>query len=119
MLPRSKEWISVLWGPVVLAGEMGTEGLERVNFHGRSYTASRTLPVERFPVFVGTTNDVVAKIKPVAGRRMEFRSDGLASPAEVTLAPFYQVHQQRYSVYWHLAERAPGDGENAKPNSAK
>ena len=119
MLPHSQEWVAVLWGPIVLAGEMGTEGLDRVNFHGRSYTASRTLPVERFPVFVGTTNDVVAKIKPVAGKRMEFRSDGLASPAEVTLAPFYQVHQQRYSVYWHLAERAPGDGENAKPNSAK
>jgi uncharacterized protein len=24
MLPRSTEWISVLWGPVVLAGELGT-----------------------------------------------------------------------------------------------
>ena len=25
MLPGSKEWISVLWGPVVLAGELGTD----------------------------------------------------------------------------------------------
>jgi hypothetical protein len=105
MLPGSKVWVAVLWGPIVLAGEMGTQGLERVNFHGRNYTANRTLPIEMFPVFVGTTNDVVAKIKPVAGKRMEFRSEGLASPSDVTLAPFYTVHGQRYSVYWRLAER--------------
>jgi DUF1680 family protein len=116
MLPRSTNWVAVLWGPVVLAGEMGSEGLDRVNFHGRSYIANRTLPLDRFPVFTGSTNDVVAKIKPVAGKELKFRTDGLASPTEVTLAPFYTIHGQRYSVYWKLAERA---GDGASPPAAK
>jgi hypothetical protein len=112
MLPHSTNWVAVLWGPIVLTGELGTAGLERVNFHGRNYAASRTQPLDRVPCFVGTTNDVVAKIKPEAVEPMRFHTDGLAVPSEVTLAPFYMVHHQRYAVYWRLMERA---GPNIEP----
>jgi DUF1680 family protein len=105
MLPRSTNWVAVLWGPIVLAGELGTNGLERVRFHGPAYSANRSQAVDTVPHLVGTTNDVLAKIKPVAGKQLEFRTDGLAAPAEVTLAPFYMVHKQRYAVYWRLEDK--------------
>ena len=110
MLPRSKDWISVLWGPVVLAGELGTTGLEDLDFSAtHNYVATRTLPLEQAPVFLGTAADVVAKVKPVPARPLAFRTAGLAQPTDVSLAPFYRVHRQRYAVYWRLMDQAVQD----------
>jgi uncharacterized protein len=117
MLPRSQEWISVLWGPVVLAGELGTAGLEGLDFCAtHNYVATKTVSRKQTPVFIGTPEDVLAKVKPVDGRPLAFRTAGLASPAEVSLAPFYRVHRQRYAVYWHLMDRAAY--EAARKNEA-
>jgi uncharacterized protein len=112
MLPRSKEWISLLWGPVVLAGELGTAGLEGLDFSGtHNYVATQALPWEKAPVFIGNAKEVIAKVRPVDGRPLAFRTAGLALPAEVSLAPFYRVHRQRYAVYWRLMDRATYDAE--------
>jgi uncharacterized protein len=108
MLPRSKEWISVLWGPVVLAGELGTEGLEGMDLsRTNNYVATKPLPVEKAPVFVGSADDVIAKVKPLEGKPLAFRTAGLARPTDVSLAPFYRVHRQRYAIYWRLMDSAP------------
>ena len=112
MLPRSKEWISVLWGPVVLAGELGTAGLEGLDFSGtHSYVAMGVQPLKDAPVFIGNADDVIAKVRPVEGRPLAFRTAGLALPADVSLSPFYRVHRQRYVVYWRLMDRAAYDAE--------
>jgi DUF1680 family protein len=105
LLPHSSNWVAVLWGPVVLAGELGTNGLTEADFHNHNYQAGKRQPIESAPVFVGAAETIAAKVKPVAGRSLVFRSDGLASPAEVTLVPLYRVHHQRYAVYWKLTER--------------
>ena len=34
-----------------------------------------------------------------------------AIAADVSLAPFYRVHRQRYAVYWRLTDRATYDAE--------
>jgi len=112
MLPRSKEWISVLWGPVVLAGELGTAGLEGLDFSAtHNYVATQALPLEKAPVFIGDSDDVIAKVNPLDGRPLAFRTSGLALPADVSLAPFYRVHLQRYAVYWRLMDRATYDAQ--------
>ena len=99
------EWIAVLWGPVVLAGELGTAGLEGLDFSGtHNYVATEALPFEEAPVFVGTAKDVLARVKPVEGRPLAFRTEGLVKPSDVSLAPFYRVHRQRYAVYWKLVD---------------
>jgi DUF1680 family protein len=106
MLPQSKDWIAVLWGPIVLAGQLGNRGLETLDFSGtHSYLATETQPWEETPVFVGTPKDVVTKIQMVDNESLAFRTVGLASPADVSLAPFYRVHRQRYAVYWRLLPR--------------
>lgn len=68
----------------------------------------KDLPDERrAPLLVAATDDeLLARIKPVPGRPGTFRTDGLAKPSDVTLAPFYQVHFQRYAVYWRLTDAA-------------
>ncbi len=113
MLPRSKQWVSVLWGPIVLAGELGSAGLEGLDFSGtHNYVATKALPLEKAPVFVGTATDILGKIKPVDGQALVFRTSGLAKPGDVTLSPFYRVHRQRYAVYWRLVDPASYEAEH-------
>ncbi len=107
LLPRSQEWVSVLWGPVVLAGELGDAGIEGLDLRAtHNYVATVEQSMEKAPVFLGAAADVAASVKPVAGIPLSFRTEGLAAPADVTLAPFYRVHNQRYAVYWRLMDRA-------------
>ena len=106
MLPRNTEWVSVLWGPIVLAGELGLEKLENFDFNNsHNYIANIDIPIEKTPVFTGTLDDVIAKIKPLKGKPLTFRTEGLATPSEVILSPFYNIHHQRYAVYWKLNSR--------------
>src|SRR5262245_26814645 len=78
MLPTSGKWISVLWGPIVLAGELGPDGPApnprgrrgaASNLNNPSYIAQGPAPIENTPTFAGTAADVVGKIKPTAGGR--------------------------------------------------
>lgn len=117
MLPGSKEWVAVLWGPVALAGELGKEGLEGFDFNNsHNYVAAEKLSFDWAPVFAGTLEDVIAKVKPAGGRPLTFRTDGLGRPADMTLAPFHTVHHQRYAIYWRLQGRA---GEPGRPDEGK
>jgi uncharacterized protein len=112
LLPRSQEWISVLWGPIVLAGELGTAGLEGLDFSGtHNYVATQAIPWEKTPVFIGNAKDVIAKIRPREGQPLAFHTVGLALPVDLSLKPFYQVHRQRYALYWRLMDRAQYDSE--------
>lgn len=101
-----------------MAGELGTAGLEGLNFSGtHNYVATEKLPVESAPVFVGNAEDVVAKVQPVPGRSLAFRTTGLAKPADVSLAPFHRVHRQRYAVYWRLLDQATYDAQSRKDDA--
>lgn len=111
-LPGSKEWIAVLWGPIVLAGELGTSGLEGLDFRAtHNYVATQELPLGTAPVLIGDVRDVVTKVRRVEGHPLAFRTVGLAQPTDVSLAPFYRVHRQRYAVYWKLMDRAAYDAQ--------
>jgi DUF1680 family protein len=100
-LPHSTNWISVLWGPVVLAGELGKLDPGKAPRRGR-------IPPDHVPTFTGTAGDVLAKIEPVDDTHQHFRTIGLAKPSEVSLAPFYTVDHQPYSIYWRLT---PASGQ--------
>ena len=46
------------------------------------------------PMFVGDSDVVIAKVDPLDGGPLAFRTSGLALPSDVSLAPFYRVHRQ-------------------------
>lgn len=101
--PQCQGWVSVFYGPILLAGELGSEGLTQSDYIGR-YTPTKALtPLEQAPVFVADSNEaILSRIKPVPGRRSLFRTEGLVKPQDVTLAPFFRIHFQRYAIYWQL-----------------
>jgi hypothetical protein len=59
---------------------------------------------------------VLAKVKPVPGAAMKFRTEGIGRPRDVSLAPFYQISDQRYTVYWKVY--SPDEWEKHKGDVA-
>ncbi|WP_461139291.1 glycoside hydrolase family 127 protein [Spirosoma pomorum] len=99
---------AVAYGPVVLAGEMGTANLKGTapfhdpadpyQYYGYDYT---------IPDSIGHTIDTGGKpvtdwVKPVAGKPLTFQTTAGLGKHPVELRPYYNLHRQRYVVYWDL-----------------
>ena len=101
-MPDDPNMIAVLYGPIVLAGDLGKDGLTQETRYGPSAPPLGRVPSVVVPSFVGTSKDVLAKIRPVAGQPLYFQTAGLAQPKDVSLVPFYKASDFRYTVYWKV-----------------
>jgi DUF1680 family protein len=80
--------VAVLYGPTVLAGDLGAE--------------QQSWSVSLMPALVADGTEPSNWMKPVAGAPITFRTASAVRPADVTLYPFYRMHHKRYAVYWDL-----------------
>jgi DUF1680 family protein len=93
-----------MYGPLVLAGRLGTAGLTPDTLRAaptrpRAIPEYRSEPVAVAPLKAGG-DDPSSWIKPVAGKPLEFRTTG--QERDVTLVPFNRVLDERYGIYWRL-----------------
>ena len=93
-LPDNPRRVALMWGPLVLAGDLGPE--ER---RGRGNRAAQSNAV---PVFVVTEQPVANWLKPVPGKPGSFRTDGVGHEKDVDFLPFYRLHRRTYAAYWDL-----------------
>jgi hypothetical protein len=101
-MPDDPSVIALLYGPIVLAGDLGKEGLNQDTRYGPSAPPLNRVPGVVIPSFIGAAKDVIGKVKPVAGKPLYFQTSGLAQPKDVTLLPFYKASDIRYTVYWKI-----------------
>jgi hypothetical protein len=100
-LPRSEHFAALRHGPILLAGKLGRAGMSDDDFRCQAAAKDKVQAWPETTVFLAASpEDILARIEPVPGRPLEFRTKGLAHPAEVTLAPFGDFHDERYTVYW-------------------
>lgn len=92
-LPDNKNRAALMWGPLVLAGDLGPE--------------RRGGPGDPAPSLVTAEKSVGEWLQPLPDRLGVFRSvavgrspDGQAN--EVDFVPFYRLHRRTYAVYWDL-----------------
>lgn len=85
-MPDKPERIAVLYGPVVLAADLRGDA--------------------PLPMLEGTPEEVLAKIKPVEGKPLEFVGEKIsrgfeegAEAKDVTLIPLYKIADEKYTVY--------------------
>ncbi|MBI4328086.1 MAG: glycoside hydrolase family 127 protein, partial [Chloroflexi bacterium] len=90
-LPDNPRRVAVLWGPLVLAGDLGPE---RERGRGRG---SRFQPLDSVPVFVAAERPVTDWLKPVPDQAGRFRSEGVGREKEVEFVPFYRLHRRTYA----------------------
>jgi hypothetical protein len=102
MLPHSSSYVSILYGPIVLAGELGRAGLVDADFRGQLMSDRKMSPARTTPAIIDTPQNIASHIQPVPGEPLHFKTRDLLKPADVSLAPLYEIYDQRYAVYWRL-----------------
>jgi hypothetical protein len=99
-LPGAPDTVAILYGPIVLAGELGSQGLAGLSQYAKDQSDLLFVPDPEVPVLVHDGKDVLDRVLPVPGRPLTFETKGLARPHDVRLIPFYRLHHERYTVYW-------------------
>ena len=105
-LPGTSNVVAFLYGPLVLAGELGTNGLPAQGQQARDQLDFAKMPVPVVPVLSGTAARQLARIQPVKGQPLAFRIPAAKGAPEILLDCFYRLHHQRYAVYWQIGDTA-------------
>jgi DUF1680 family protein len=116
-MPDDPNVVALLYGPILLAGDLGKDGLDQIKRYGPSAPPVGRVQTPVIPAFVTTDRSkLLEQVKPLPGRPLTFRTSGLARPRDVTLVPFYEVADFRYTVYWNTY--SPADWEKRETDLA-
>jgi DUF1680 family protein len=103
-MPDDDSLQAIMYGPLVLAGRLGTEGLTKDVLRAEP-TKPRNIP--RYtakpipaPEFKARSRDPNSWIRRTSGRSLEFHTIGQAR--DIELAPLYRILDERYGVYWKV-----------------
>ncbi|MCS6952764.1 MAG: glycoside hydrolase family 127 protein [Bryobacterales bacterium] len=107
-LPGDPNRVAILYGPVVLAGALGNEAMDPPIPFAKGQLDYDGLPAADVPVIVAPEPNPEKWLRRVPGRfRFVAARAGLFQHLEAPeapapeLVPFYDLWDQRYTVYWH------------------
>ncbi|MFC0272768.1 beta-L-arabinofuranosidase domain-containing protein [Metabacillus herbersteinensis] len=97
--------ISFMYGPIVLAGALGTENFPETDILDDHLKLNNHALIS-VPTLVTDESDLTKWIKPVEGAPLTFETESVGKPGNVklTLIPFYALHHQRYTLYWNVMD---------------
>lgn len=84
-MPDNPNRIAVVYGPVVLAGDLGP---------------TKPDPVKGIPVLVNEYKNVAEWMLPTNASELSFVSTGVSTTGDLSFKPLYQFTDHYYSVYW-------------------
>jgi len=118
-LPDNPNKVALLYGPVVLASQLGDQGIKPPVPYAKDQWEFANVVDSTVPVLVADGN-ILQHIKP-AGQPLTFRTSGIGKPDDVTLKPLYSTYYERYAVYQDVyspagwaARQAEYDKETAR-----
>jgi DUF1680 family protein len=121
--PDDSSKVVLLYGPIVLAGRLGTEGMQspapdsNPELYNDYYTYNYNIPDHLKDILlrvavnnVPSNNTESNKLCNVAGQHILYKVTGLKQTAPltwqtadgITISPFYDIHRERYVVYWSI-----------------
>lgn len=94
---------AVTYGPVVLAGELGTENFPETDIVPGE-NEMNTYPCIDVPDLVTEDKTITSWLRRADPEALVFETAPIAQPGscKITFKPFYQVHHVRYSAYWNI-----------------
>lgn len=108
-LPDSSHYYAFLYGPVVLAAKLGTEGMTGLfadDSRGGHIAQGDIIPLREIPVLVSEAEELLDHIQPEKETPLRFKLDGLYADGKeetLELLPFYALHEARYTIYFPQA----------------
>lgn len=129
-MPDSEKLFAVMYGPLVLAGELGTENFTKdMQFTDNQRSHHNSASIDE-PCLVLGNKKLEEWLKPVEGRPLTWQTVGVGRPKDFVLVPWNSLFDQRYTVYWYnrtdeeykaiiedrkaIAERMAAEMEDAK-----
>jgi DUF1680 family protein len=95
-----------LYGPVVLAADLGGDRLDHAARYGPSAPELRADDEPEVPVLVAASPaEAVAQLK-ASRKELSFRTEGRSRPRALELRPFFRLADRRYSVYFDVLTEA-------------
>jgi DUF1680 family protein len=99
LLPDDRELQAFCYGPLVLAGDLGNEGLTPAKIIGPEGPEMEKTPFA-VPKVTPAGAELASWIKPDGGKPLAFRITG--QPNEFHLTPLNSIFDKRYSIYWRV-----------------
>jgi hypothetical protein len=95
-----------LYGPIVLAADLGKDGLEAPARYGPTAPEVRLEALPPFPTLLAASPaEALLRVRPGEGP-LAFRTEGLGRPRDFDLRPFFRLADRRYAVYFDVATEA-------------
>ena len=108
-MPDDPSLISIMNGPVVLAADLGDEGITDENRYLENQRGMHRFrgPEIVIPEIVMEERDIGDCLVPVGGEHGLFRTNEAGLPADFILRPYYDIHKERYQVYIRQKDYTP------------
>ena len=110
-LERAKDapsMVAVFFGPVLLAGELGEEGMPNDRADKDAYLK---MPATTVPDIIVASTDPADWLQTIEGTTTAFRAHDAGPASGTVFRPLHEVHHQRYSVYWRTRGSSGGAGD--------
>jgi hypothetical protein len=98
-MPDDPHIAAILYGPVILAGELPTGELAEERIYGPYHADGKPASA---PDLVPPSGNLEDWLEPLKDRPLTFRTVGAGRPEDVTFLPFYALFGKRYAIYWSL-----------------
>ena len=93
-VPDNPSRMALMWGPLVLAGDLGPE-VRR--------DEEESMPGPSAPALVVAANEPIQQwLKPETDKPGWFKTSGAGLSQDIEFAPLYALHRRKYAVYWDV-----------------
>ncbi len=93
-VPDNPSRMALMWGPLVLAGDLGPEV---------RHDDEENMPAPSAPAVVVAANTPVQQwLKPASGKPGWFKTSGVGLSQDIEFAPMYELPRRKYAVYWDV-----------------
>jgi len=90
--------VAVFYGPILLAGALGSTSMPNDTLDNKD--TNLTVANAAVPTIANSSTNPADWLQAVAGTPLTYKVQNAGAANGITFQPFYQVHHQRYSVYW-------------------
>jgi DUF1680 family protein len=104
-MPGAPGKVAFLYGPAVLAGDLGPAPQTATFPYAEHQDANLAAPAVEVPVLVRGNLPVESSVARSADGSLVFHMAGLGLARDVTLRPFWEISYDRYNVYWDVVTR--------------
>lgn len=92
-LPDNPNRTALLWGPLVLAGDLGPEVRK---------DDEENMPAPSAPPLIVARNQPIDQWLAPTGKPGWFKTSGVGLDKDIELGPLYQLARRKYAVYWDV-----------------